>query len=190
MAMKRALTTLCAIFCVLFFAQTANASDFTKITTNQKLTSALNALEKIGENEVISVLNGNNTTHNPIRIMFRDLSIYGYETSEALTLRTNSGNLVIFISTKHMTSPAEAIASLIAHESVHQAQTGTLEEEVQAWTVEARTWKKFNEYNATLSLENTKLTKRLNYIAELYSKDGSSSIHNIVANIPAYAGLK
>lgn len=188
--MKRVVSVLCALFCVFVSVQSADASDFSKITSNAKIISALNALESINENSVISVLNGNNLTQKPIRVMFRDLSLYGQGNCEAVTMRTNSGGLAILINPKHMGSPAEAIASLIAHESVHQAQAGTLEEEVKAWTTEARTWKKFNEQNATLSLENTKLTKRLNYIAGLYSQNGSSSLENIIAHHPVYANLK
>jgi len=187
---KRVVGVLCALFCMLIFTQSVDAADYSKISSNKKIIAALDALERINEGQIVSTLQGNNVTDKPIRILFRDLAVYGQDGSEAVTMKTKCGGLAILISTKHMYSPAEAIASLIAHESIHQAQTGTLDEEVQAWTTEARIWKKFNKQDATLGLEQTKLTKRLNYITKIYSENGVASIEDIVAHHPVYANLK
>lgn len=188
--MKRLANIVISLFVVFTFTQSVQAQDFSNITSSNKISQALNSLEQVGENGVISTIQGQNLTQKPIRVMFRDLSIYGQYNCEAVTMKTNSGSLVIFINNRHMGASPEALASLIAHESVHQAQTNTLSEEVQAWTTEARTWQKFNQQDATLSLDETKLTKRLNYISNLYSQNGSNSLQKIIASNPVYASLK
>ena len=70
--------------------------------------------------------------------------------------------------------------------------TKTYEEEVRAWTTEVQTWVAFTNVNPSLKQNDSKLVKRLNYLAKLYTKDGNqnTSIANLIANQPAYASLK
>lgn len=188
--MKGMIKAVCLLFCMIIFSAAAQASDFSKITTNDKLVSALSKLELAGQSEVISVLNGSNSTGKPIRVMFRDLSIYGQNKSEAVTMKTNNGGMIIFISNKHADSSPEAVACLIAHESVHEAGTNTVEEEIKAWSVEASTWLNLTAQNPSLKSDGTKLTKRLNYIAGLQLQDGSTSISKLIANNGVYKNLQ
>lgn len=116
----------------------------------------------------------------------------GYGTCEAVTAKTADGGLVILISANYKTAPVEAIACLIAHESVHHENTKTYEEEVRAWTTEVQTWMSFTSQNPSLKVSDSKLVKRLNYLSKLYVKDGNqmTTIEGLIANNPAYASLK
>ena len=142
--------------------------------------------------KVINVIKGQNSTRQPIKIMFRNLSALGYGTCEAVTAKSADGRLVILISANYKTAPVEAIACLIAHESVHHENTKTYEEEVRAWNTEVKTWLSFTNVNPSLKNSDSKLVKRLNYLSKLYTKDGNqmTSIENLIANNPAYSTLK
>ncbi len=166
------------------------AGDFENIATNSKITDSLNCLRAINKGDVLAILNGSNQTGKPIRVMFRDLSVYGMSKCEAVTMKTKSGNLVIYINKKHEEAPSEAIACLIAHESQHHTQTNTKQEELRAWVKEVSTWNEFVRRDKTLAYSAAPLVKRLNYIDKLYVRDnGSGGIEKIIATNPAYRGL-
>ncbi|MGM9994154.1 MAG: hypothetical protein ACI37R_05450 [Candidatus Avigastranaerophilus sp.] len=178
---------------ILFgFSNAAVAADFSDNTKQPVLVSALNKLEAMNKTQVINVIKGNNSTGKPIKLMFRNMAAMGYGTCEAVTAKSADGRLVIIISADYKTAPIEAIACLIAHESVHHENTKTYEEEVRAWTTEVQTWNSFTSVNPSLKQNSSKLVKRLNYLAKLYEKDGNqnTSIANLIANQPAYASLK
>lgn len=178
---------------ILFgFSNAAVAADFSANTKQPVLVSALNKLEAMNKTQVINVIKGNNSTGKPIKLMFRNMAAMGYGTCEAVTAKSADGRLVIIISADYKTAPVEAVACLIAHESVHHENTKTYEEEVRAWTTEVQTWNSFTSVNPSLKQNSSKLVKRLNYLAKLYAKDGNqnTSIANLIANQPAYASLK
>ncbi len=177
---------------LLSVSNIAFASDFTANTKQPVLTEALNRLEAMNNRKVLDVIQGKNSTGMPIKIMFRDMAAMGYGTCEAVTAKTTEGKLVILISSNYKTAPVEAIACLIAHESVHHENTKTYEEEVRAWTMEVQTWVSFTQTNPSLKVSDSKLVKRLNYLSKLYAKDGNqnTSIASLIANQPAYASLK
>lgn len=170
----------------------AMAADYSVNTKQAVLTAALNKLEAMNNRKVLNVIAGQNSTNKPIKIMFRDLAALGYGTCEAVTAKTADGRLVILISSNYKTAPVEAVACLIAHESVHHENTKTYEEEVKAWTTEVQTWVAFTNVNPSLKASDSKLVKRLNYLAKLYTKDGNqmTTISTIIANNPAYSSLK
>ena len=177
---------------IMSVSNVALASDFTANTKQPVLTAALNKLEAMNNTKVINVIKGQNSTRQPIKIMFRNLSALGYGTCEAVTAKSADGKLVILISANYKTAPVEAIACLIAHESVHHENTKTYEEEVKAWNTEVKTWLSFTNVNPSLKNSDSKLVKRLNYLSKLYTKDGNqmTSIEGLIANNPAYATLK
>lgn len=177
---------------ILTVTNVANAADYTANTKQPVLTEALNRLEAMNNRKVLNVISGQNSTNKPVKIMFRDLAALGYGTCEAVTAKTADGKLVILISSNYKTAPVEAIACLIAHESVHHANTKTYEEEVRAWTCEVQTWVEFTNVNPSLKISDSKLVKRLNYLSKLYAKDGNqmTSIEGLIANNPAYSSLK
>ncbi len=191
--MKKLCNVLVLICAALILSiNAAFATDFTANTTNPTLTTALNKLESIGKDDVINVIQGQNSTGKPIKILFRNLAVYGQGTCEAVTGKTASGSLVIMINNIHEDAPVEAIACLIAHESVHHANTKTFAEELRAWTKETMTWIAFTQENPDLKISDSKLVKRENYLAKLYAQDGNqtTSIEHIIATNSAYQNLK
>lgn len=190
----RLMNKLVVLFSALFlmvFANVAIAADYTANTKQPVLTEALNRLEAMNNRKVLNVLQGQNSTNQPIRIMFRDLVALGYGTCEAVTAKTADGRLIILISSNYKTAPVEAIACLIAHESVHHENSKTYDEEVRAWTTEVQTWVAFTNANPSLKSSDSKLVKRLNYLSKLYKNDGnqSTTIASLIANNPAYSTL-
>ena len=189
------ISKIVVLFCAFFIMSFTNivcAADFSANTKQPVLTEALNSLERMNKTQVVNVIKGQNSTNKPIKVMFRNLEALGYGTCEAVTAKSADGRLVILISSNYKTAPVESIACLIAHESVHHANTKTYEEEVKAWSCEVQTWLSFTNANPSLKLSDSKLVKRLNYLSKLYAKDGNqmSSIESLIANNPADASLK
>lgn len=183
------------LFSALVLMSVSNASlaaDYSANTKQPVLAEALYRLEAMNNRKVLNVIQGQNATGQPIKIMFRDLAALGYGTCEAVTAKSADGKLVILISSNYKTAPVEAIACLIAHESVHHENTKTYEEEVRAWNTEVQTWVAFTNANPSLKASDSKLVKRLNYLSKLYVNDGNqmTSIAGIIAKQPAYASLK
>lgn len=187
--MKKLLVIFSLIISLVFCSQIADAIDYSRISTNTKIVSALNALEGINRRDVIAILYGNNATRKPIRVMFRDLSIYGFDNSEALTARTKSGGLVIYISQEHRGASIECIACLIAHEAQHHTYTNTRAEELRAWISETQAWTEFTRRDKTLATKSEPLVKRENYIAKVRAKGGVQGVRSLIATNPVYAGL-
>lgn len=188
--MKRFALLFCIIFCVCFTFNMSNAGGYENITSNTTISSALSALEGVNRGDVIAILNGRNSTGKPIRVMFRNLAIYGYSNCEAFTAKTRAGNLVIYINEEHRNAPIETIACLIAHESQHHTFTNTSAEELRAWISETTTWNAFVRKNRSVAYLNHPLVKRENYISKMYVKqNGVDNIKQIIAQNPVYANL-
>lgn len=186
------LFVLISALVLLSVSNVALAADFSANTKQPVLVAALEKLEATNNRKVLNVIQGQNSTNQPIKIMFRDLAALGYGTCEAVTAKTTEGKLVILISSNYKTAPVEAVACLIAHESVHHENTKTYDEEVRAWTTEVQTWVAFTQSNPSLKVSDSKLVKRLNYLSKLYTRDGyqMTSIESLIANNPAYSSLK
>lgn len=189
--MKRLAIVIIILITVFFSSNVGHTSDFGLITKNTEIAAALSCLETIGKHDVISILKGKNATGQPIRVMFRDLTIYGANDCEALTTKTQSGKVVIYINQEHKGAPSEAIACLIAHESQHHTMTNTKAEETRAWLKEVSTWNSFVRHNRAVAMSKHPLVKRENYISRLNARDNGQGgeIRKIVAQNPAYRGL-
>ncbi len=190
--MRKLFVIVAVLVSVIFTQSNAFASDFSTITKNEKVVSALNVLEKIGAHDVIAILKGQNTTNRPVRVIFRDLAVYGLSKCEAVTMRTQSGGVVIYINKKHIDAPSEAVACLIAHESQHTDLSGTKAEEIRAWVKETVTWNAVVRQNQDIVYSNSPLVKRENYINRLYvaGNNGPEKISNLIATNPVYANLR
>jgi len=189
--MKR-LFLIAVIFATIFCTSNiGHTNDYAAITKNTEIATALNALESVGKGDVIAILQGRNASGSPIRVMFRDLSIYGASNCEALTTKTQSGKIIIYINSEHKGAPSEAIACLIAHESQHHQMTNTKAEETRAWLKEVSTWNSFVRRDRTIVMLKHPLVKRENYIAKLNARDNGQggAIKKIIAQNPVYAGL-
>lgn len=189
--MKKLVITVILFVVCLVSNNMAFAGNYETITSNEKISSSLQALESVNRNDVLAILRGNNATRKPIRVMFRELEVYGLANCEAVTMKTQAGGLVIYINKKHQNAPKEALACLIAHESQHHTQTGTKAEEVRAWVMEVSTWNAFVRQNSQVAYSNSTLVKRLNYIDNVYTKQqgGVMGIEKVVSNIGMYKGL-
>ncbi len=192
MKMMSRVVVLFSALILMIFSNSVLAADYTANTKQPILTEALYKLEAMNNRKVLDVIQGHNSTNRPIKIMFRNLEALGYGTCEAVTAKSADGGLVILISSNYKTAPIEAIACLIAHESVHHENTKTYEEEVRAWNTEVKTWIAFTQVNPSLKTSDSKLVKRLNYLSKLYTKDGNqmTTIASLIANNPAYSSLK
>lgn len=188
--MKKFAVLFCLIFSICFTFNISNAGGYEKITSNTTISSALAALETINRSDVIAILNGRNSTGKPIRVMFRNLAVYGYGNCEAFTTKTRGGDLVIYINEEHRSAPIETIACLIAHESQHHTFTNTKAEELRAWVSETTTWNAFIRKNRNLAYIKHPLVKRENYISKLYvNQNGVDNLKQIIAQNPVYANL-
>lgn len=188
--MKKVILVVSLLLCFISasISQTL-AFDYSKISTNTKIVSALNSLYSINRKDVIAILNGHNATKKPIRVMFRDLAMFGYEDAEALTVPTKGNGLVIYISSEHKGASPECIACLIAHESQHHTFTNTRAEELRAWVSETQAWTEFVKRNQSLATATEPLAKRENVIAKIRTKGGVQGIQKLIATNPVYANL-
>lgn len=156
----------------MFFSSKAIAmDDYTQITQDYKLQQVLSLLKNHSDEtrETLNIILGNNLSNRPIKIMFYNLSRMNiaYEKYDALTCKHKNGTLYIFINSIHRNAPIEALACLLAHETLHQDDESSYQEEVTAWTMEAKTWLSFKK--AGIKVDNThSLVKRLNTIEKMY----------------------
>ena len=165
---------------ILYFAtcSISFATDFSKITDNAKIETALNLLEKTNSTATINMVMGQNNAKKPTKIMFFALGTISpsYANAHAMATSDDYGNPYILINEKHKNAPAEAIACLITHEITHQLKTTSMDEEIQAWTNEAVQWTKFKELNPSVSYSG-ELVDRLNRISDLYKKGNNSNFY-------------
>ncbi|MBR2068870.1 MAG: hypothetical protein IJ877_03825 [Candidatus Gastranaerophilales bacterium] len=187
--MRRIFLIVYIITSLFIGIQASFALDYSKISTNAKIVAALNALDSINRRDVIAILYGRNATKKPIRVVFRDLAMYGYKDCEALTVPTRNNGLIIYINSEHKGASVECIACLIAHESQHHTFTNSKQEELRAWISETQAWNELVKRNRTLLTSSEPLAKRENYIARIRTKSGVVGIQKIIASNPVYAGL-
>ena len=187
--MRKTILILYIIISFFINIQSSFALDYSKISSNAKIVSALDSLNTINRRDVLAILYGYNATKKPIRIMFRDLTIFGYQDCEALTVKTKNNGLVIYISSEHKGASPECIACLIAHESQHHTFTNSRQEELRAWISETQAWNELVKRNRSLATATEPLAKRENYIAKIRNKAGIAGIEKIIAANPVYKDL-
>lgn len=116
------LKTLKIIFCMIFICQ--NSIVFCKeLNSNQsKINEALGILKEYGYEKNLEILNGNNYTHKPVQIIFKDLSEVNFSYSKFYAISANdssTGELYILINSDLINSDVRSLACLILHESHH-----------------------------------------------------------------------
>lgn len=114
---------------------------------------------------------GSNLTQRPIKIEFKDLGSIkpSFATYDALGWKRGK-NLYIYISQKHSSSPAIAIAALLSHEALHQDEFNSLSEETYAWTMEAATWCELLELYPDYELNLDPLVQRENTLKRIFER--------------------
>lgn len=145
---------------------------------------------------------GNNLTAKPVKVEFKDLGQINknYSTYDALGWKRGQ-SLYIYINQKHSSSPAIAIAALLAHEALHQDEYNSLAEETYAWTMEAAVWcelvRLYPDYNpgidSLVTRENTlkKIFERGNYTDTYIKKTvySNSGYQNLPESSPGFEAL-
>jgi len=166
---------ICVFIFVAFTMTQAFAYNVREFSTDAKIISALNLLEQNGEYRVFE-----NMKKNAVKVKFYNLSMSNIYAANSYD---RYGQRVILINSYYKDAPVEQIACLIAHESYHTARTATLDEETLATQKEAECWTKLKHSSATYP--ETKLTKRLNKLAGLYT-GGASQIRDKIASSSFY----
>ena len=164
------------MFIMFLGVNQAQAANVSKYSDDYKVQAALTVLENIGSNDVFTRLD-----KNQVKIMFYDLTMidYSYANHYAVASTDENGENFILINSKFQNSPKEAIACLIAHESVHVLPQATMAEEIQATTVEAQTWLKVR---ANVTDTNDKLVQREMKLADNYEADNNRIAQAIASN--------
>lgn len=172
--MRKVLVVL--MFIMFLGVNQAQAANVSKYSDDYKVQAALTVLENIGSNDVFTRLD-----KNQVKIMFYDLTMidYAYANHYAVASTDENGENFILINSKFQNSPKEAIACLIAHESVHVLPQATMAEEVQATTVEVQTWLKVR---ANVTNTNDKLVQREMKLADNYEADNNRIAQAIASN--------
>ncbi len=172
--MRKILVVL--MFIMFLGVNQAQAANVSKYSDDYKVQAALTVLENIGSNDVFTRLD-----KNQVKIMFYDLTMidYSYANHYAVASTDENGENFILINSKFQNSPKEAIACLIAHESVHVLPQATMAEEIQATTVEAQTWLKVR---ANVTDTNDKLVQREMKLADNYEADNNRIAQAIASN--------
>lgn len=180
----------------------AGDNKYILVSKNPEIIQTLQVLENHNKRtfQTLSIILGDNLTGNPIKISFWNLGElnYNYRKLNALACSDKEGNLHILIDESHRNAPAEALASLLSHEVLHQDAITSLEEEVQAFMAEATTWHSFKNNDKSLcdkSLNSIPLVKRLNTLEQMYieSVDNREQIEKVVyandfyKNLPEYS---
>lgn len=148
-----------------------NLKDF---SSDAKILSAMQLLEQTGNSDVFA-----NMKKNAVKVKFYNLS--GYGNVYATNSYDNSGRRVILINSAYQNAPAEQIACLIAHESMHVLRKATMEEETIATQREAITWLRLK--NKSVTYPQNKLTKRLDKLAELQTASTANNTNYIQSKI-------
>ena len=177
--MKNILLTL-FIF-LAFTATQAFAYNLREFSSDAKILSAMQLLEQNGDNDVFV-----NMKKNGVRVKFYNLS--GYGSVYATNSYDSYGRRVILINSVYSNAPVEQIACLIAHESMHVLRKATMEEETRATQKEANTWIKLK--NNSVSYPQSKLTKRLDKLAELQMASSENGTNYIQAKIASSSFYK
>lgn len=175
--MKKVLVTL-FVFVALTVTQ-AFAYNLKTFTSDSTILAAMEMLEQNGEYEVFA-----NLKKNAVKVKFYTLSMSNVYAANSYD---SYGRRVILINSIYKNAPIEQIACLIAHESCHVARKATLEEETIATSKEAACWAKLKK--AGVAYPQTKLTKRLNSLAELHNDsvaDGNDYIGDKIASSSFY----
>lgn len=176
--MKNVLVAL-FVFVALTVTQ-AFAYNLKDFSSDAKIIAAMQLLEQSGEYDVFA-----NLKKNAVKVKFYNLS--GYGNVYATNSYDNSGRRVILINSVYADAPVEQIACLIAHESMHVLRKATLKEETIATQKEAATWTRLK--NNSVTYPQTKLTKRLDKLADLHMAsraDGNNYIQTKIASSSFY----
>lgn len=200
MQLKKILSILVIAPFMLGFANSDYKSNlnnnYSRVSKNPKIISALRCMDGTTAKWAKDAILGKNLTNKPIQVQFMRLSKLNpsYANYDALGWMARGKNLKIYINKKHQSAPAEAIASLLSHEAMHQDLHNSLEEETYAWTYEADVWHQMKSRNQSLKKVSGRtypLVNRLNVLEHKLVQGGYSSkyIRSLVYSNSGYRKL-
>lgn len=139
----------------------------------QKIDSAIEIIEDYGFKENIDILEGENYTKKPVKIIFKDLSEvnFSYAKFYAITANDDSGDLYILINNDLRYSDVKALACLILHESTHckENKADSVLEEMKAHTLEVMLYNRILDDDEGLQDKtDDRLIIRLNKLKKIY----------------------
>lgn len=139
----------------------------------QKINSAIEIIKQYAFENNIAVLQGNNYTHKPVNIVFKDLSEVNFTYSKfyAISATDDNDDLYILINNDLKNSDTKALACLILHESNHckRNTVDSISEEMTAHTQEVMLYNRILEDDEDLSNKtDDRLIVRLNKLKKIY----------------------
>ena len=163
------------VILLLFFSlNAAHAYDLKKVTDDTRIVAAL----KILDMETLEQIFKDKRT----QIIFYDFGLISYKYKNHFALTSQNSEIVI--NAKYRNAPKEVLAALIAHECVHLAAKGDLEEEVSATIAEITQWG-VNVYHDDMN----PLVQRLNNLSQIYAEGGRTAIKRRIMENEFYHGL-
>jgi len=174
----------------------ADNNPYKDITSNTTLVNTLNVLKNHNAltNRTLNIILGDNLSKKPMIVMFYDFSAMGgsYEKMDAVACKKRgSDRIYILINNIHQNAPVEALASILTHETIHQDDISSIEEETIGWTNEAKTWISYKQTNKKLNNADCALVTRLNTLSEMYraANNTSEKIERTVSSTEGYSLL-
>lgn len=168
------------------------AKNYKEITKDLRIMLALDIMKECVANFSRKAILGNNLTQMPIKVEFKELSQMGeaYKDFDALGWKKKQ-RLYIYINQKHADAPPIALASLLAHEALHQDEFNSINEETYAWTMEAAVWTQLSEEYPKQADSTHPLVVREDMLKKLFIKGNYSDkyIRKTVASNPGYNNL-
>lgn len=165
---------------------------YEKVTQDINLIKAIELLDKTTGKYSKEAILGKNLTNRPIAIEFLNLATINpmYMNFDALGWKKKK-NLYIYINEKHKDAPIEALSAILAHETIHQDEHNSLNEETYAWTLEAAVWTQLSDENPELENISHPLVERENVIKKLFVRGDYTSkyIHKFVVTNKGYQNL-
>lgn len=145
--------------------------DYYHCTRDEPLVQALAILDHSPMREAVEKIMSHQT-----RLMFKNMRELGkaYQTHDALSIITESGQHLVFISDRHRDAPPPALAAIIAHEAIHHDTENSIQEEIVGWSREAQAWQHMlSRYPTLKEIPNGKfpLVDRQNAIAVLQQQN-------------------
>lgn len=174
------------------FSKSISSNNYSRVTNDPKIISALNQMDGTSADWAKKAILGNNDSGLPMIIKFKNLKEISPNFTNFDALGWKKGKqLYIFVNQKHQNAPSEALASILSHESVHQDDQCSLEEETYAWGYEADIWIQMIKRNPKVTNIECPLTQRLNTLAKLFKNANytTNNIRSVVYDNPGYKGL-
>ncbi|MBK8190429.1 MAG: hypothetical protein IPK79_08265 [Vampirovibrionales bacterium] len=157
-----------------------------QVSRDAAILTALSRLRGTGAEPALSAI-----VNRHGRVIFKDLREISKQVKDfdALSWISPSGQWMIFINVKHQSAPPEALAALIAHESLHCDPHNSIEEEIAGWTQEAMTWSELKQRHAALRQIAPGVSPLVDRLNRLSAEREGGTLETLVRNNKGYRNL-